>query len=263
MRGIYIGYKIGRHLLPDRLKNWLRRFGWLRRTDTFTWELPAPLSGYRMRGPGVFGTYIEEPYETFVVRALTCLIQPGWITVDVGAHLGYFTLLLARLVGEAGQVFAFEAHPENAQWLRENVILNELTKQVTVENLAVSDGRQTVVRLNAPLRYTCEWSIVRDSPVHHFLEIPAISLDQYFAQGPCVDFIKLDIEGAEYLALQGMCSLLDRDQPICLIELHAEEGQMAARFLKDMDYTLTDLNNRPIAGPVFPSHILAWPRGRD
>lgn len=263
MTWIYHTYKIGRHILPDRIKNWLRRFGWLRRVETAAWELREPLSGYRMRGPGVFGTYIEKPYETSVVQALTRLVRPGWTAVDVGAHLGFFTLLLAHLAGETGHVFAFEAHPENARWLRENMILNGLINQVTIENLAVSDGRQTVVRLNAPLHYTCEWSIVRDSPVHRFLKIPAISLDQYFAQGPQVDFIKIDIEGAEYLALQGMRFLLNRDRPVCLVELHGEEGQMAALYLGDVGYVLTDLSSQPVLRPPFPSHIIAWPQDRD
>ena len=67
-----------------------------------------------MKGPGVFGTYVERSYEPSVTWALVRLIRPGWACVDVGAHLGYFTLLLAHLVGKVGKVFAFEAHPENA-----------------------------------------------------------------------------------------------------------------------------------------------------
>jgi FkbM family methyltransferase len=213
-----------------------------------------------MKGPGVFGTYLEKPYEPMVAQALCRLIQPGWVCADVGAHLGYFTLLLAHLVGEEGHVFAFEARPENCRWLEENIALNRLTARVTVENLAVSDGSQTFVYLNAPAYYTTEWSIVRASPVHRSLEVQAIALDQYFAKGPHVNFIKMDIEGAEYLALQGMRRLLQRDRPISPIELHGEEGQMAAELLNGSEYTLTDLEGQPIAGPVFPSHILARPR---
>ena len=179
MKGFPAFYRLLRHLLPDSLKDRFRKLGWFRSVDDLIWDLPGPLSGYRMKGPGVFGTYVEKPYEPLVAQALCRLLQPGWVCVDVGAHLGYFTLLLAHLVGEAGHVFAFEAHPENVRWLQENVDLNTLTGRVTVENLAVSDSSEKVVQLNAPLHYTCEWSIVRTSPVHHFLEIPAISLDQY------------------------------------------------------------------------------------
>jgi FkbM family methyltransferase len=256
-------YHIGRRVFPVWFKGWLRKRGWLRRTDTVVWRLPAPLTEYQMTGPGVFGTYIDEPYEPLVVQVLTRLIQPGWTALDVGAHLGYFTLLLAHLVGEAGTVFAFEAHPENTQWLRENVALNELGRQVIVENLVISDGRQAVVRLNAPRHYTNMWSVIRDSPVGRSLEVQAMALDQYFAQGPHVDIIKVDIEGAEHMALQGMCQLLRRDRPICLVELHGAEGQMAARFLNERGYTLTDLDGYPISSPVFPSHVLAYPEEKD
>jgi len=138
--------------------------------------------------------------------------------------------------------------------------LNGLTARVTVENLAVTDGSQPMVQLNAPAYYSSEWSIVRASPARRFLEVRAVALDHYFVQGPRVHFVKMDIEGAEYLALQGMRRLLQRDRPICLIELHGEEGQMAAQLLNGSEYTLTDLEGQPIAGPVFPSYILARPR---
>lgn len=253
-------FRLIRHILPQRVKCVLRRSELLNRMDHVAWELPPPLSGLRMTGPGVFGTYIERPYEPDVTRALMQRVQPGLTCVDIGAHLGYFTLLLAHLVGETGHVIAFEALPENARWLRENIILNGFAGRVTVENLAVADGKKRTVRLNAPLHYTCEWTIVRPSPVHHSIEVPAICLDEYFARGPAVNFIKMDIEGAEYLALQGSRSLLRRDRPLCLVELHGEEGLMAAQFLQEMGYQVEDVEGRPLSDPPFPRHILAQPR---
>ncbi len=253
-------FRLLRHIFPQRVKGALRHSGLLDRMDRVAWELPPPLSGLRMKGPGVFGTYVEKPYEPDVIRALMQRVRPGWTCVDIGAHLGYFTLLLAHLVGETGHVIAFEALSENARWLRENIILNGFASRVTVECLAVTDGEQRTVRLNAPLHYTSEWSIVRPSPVHHSIEVPATCLDEYFARKPAVDFIKMDIEGAEYLALQGSRFLLQRDRPLCLVELHGEEGQMAAQFLQEIGYQVGDLEGRSLSGPPFPRHILAWPR---
>lgn len=251
---------LGRRIVPQSLKVLLRRTGAFCHLDDISWELPTPLQGLRMKGPGVFGTYIERLYEPDVTGALMERVRPGWICVDVGAHLGYFTLLLASLVGDTGRIFAFEALPENAFWLRGNVALNGFAARVSVENLAVTDGRQPVVRLNAPPHYTSEWSIVRSSPIHHSIEVRAACLDEYFARGPKVDFIKMDIEGAEYLALQGSRSLLQRDRPSCLIELHGEEGQMAAQFLVEIGYRLESLEGQSLFGPPFPHHILAQPR---
>lgn len=73
----------------------------------------------------------------------------------------------------------------------------------------------------------------------------------------------MDIEGAEYLALQGMRHLLQRDRPVCLVELHGEEGQKAIQFLIQSAYVLTDLEERTIAGSDWPSHMLAWPKKGD
>ncbi|MCS7287388.1 MAG: FkbM family methyltransferase [Anaerolineae bacterium] len=249
-----------RHVLPHGLKQALKGWVVLRLIDDLVWELPPPLSGLKMKGPGVFGTYVEKPYEPEACQILMSLICPGWKCVDVGAHLGYFTLLLAHLVGDTGHVFAFEALPENARWLRENIALNGFTLRVTVENVAVSDGKQPFVRLNAPLYYTSEWSIVRPSPIHRSIEARAICLDAYFVQGPGLDFIKIDIEGAEFMALQGSQTILLRDRPFLLIELHGDEGQRAAHFLLEMGYRIEDLKGQVFSGSPFPSHIFARPK---
>ncbi len=250
-------FRLVRHIFPRRARYALRRLGLMTWMDSTPWRLPHPLAGLRMKGPGVFGTYIERPYEPEVSSALVNLIQPGWICVDIGAHIGYFTLLLAHLVGEGGHVFAFEALPENARWLRENVAINGFTARVTVENMAVTDGQTSTIRLHAPPHYTTEWSIVRPSSDRRSVEIRATCLDEYFAHRPKVDFIKMDVEGAEYLALQGGRTVLYRDRPLCLIELHGEEGQLAAQFLMELRYQIEDLRGSPSMGLPFPRYILA------
>ena len=59
----YYFHRFGRRLLPVSLKGWFRRHGWFRHSDSIVWELPAPMSGYVMTGPGVFGTYVDRSYE--------------------------------------------------------------------------------------------------------------------------------------------------------------------------------------------------------
>ncbi len=250
-------YRIAKQVLPIQLKNQLRKQGWFQKTDLTVWKLPPPLTGYQMQGPGIFGTYVNKPYEPLIAKTILELTEKDWTLLDVGAHLGYFTILLAHSAGENGKVFAFEALSSNSEWLYKNLSLNGLINRVTVENLAVTDGNQSIVRLNKPQYYTNTWSIIRNSSVNDFVEVEAISLDKYFDNKSQINFLKMDIEGAEYLALQGMYELLKRDRPICLVELHQEEGQMAARFLKKIGYTLTDLNNNICNTSIFPSHIVA------
>jgi FkbM family methyltransferase len=219
--------------------------------------LAEPLAGHCMRldwrshKAYVFGTY-----EWGVVRGIQESVEPGHTAVDAGAHIGYFTLLLAKRVGEQGKVIAFEPWPENCQALRENVALNGY-RNVVVENKAVG-GRSTRVTLrpgrDGPL--PCTGSIGSDEG----LEVHSVSLDDYFGErGEKVSFVKMDIEGAEADALEGARATLDRHRPVLLIELHGfdpcGERHPALSKLADSAYHFDFLSS-----PGVQVHILARPR---
>ena len=77
-------------------------------------------------------------YEPFITAFVKDMIKEGDIVIDIGAHIGYYTLLFSKLVGKTGKVFAFEAHPDNFTLLKQNVETNGYTN-VVVENKAVSN----------------------------------------------------------------------------------------------------------------------------
>ena len=79
--------------------------------------LPRALAGFKMQG-GVPRQYRDGSYELPVCALISNLVQPNWHCVDAGAHLGYFSLLLAKKVGTGEKITAFEAHPENARRLK-------------------------------------------------------------------------------------------------------------------------------------------------
>jgi len=93
-----------------------------------------------MRGSSALGAYVEGRYEPKVLDTILRLVQPRCVCVDVGAHIGYFTLLLAKLVAEDGRAIALDAHPEDAEKVRSNVEINSYGPRVQVENMAVSDA---------------------------------------------------------------------------------------------------------------------------
>jgi len=256
----YLLYSFIHYLLPNSTKHRLRTtnlFIWI---DQVSWELPAPLLGYRMKGPGVFSSMITRPYEPLVAQTICRLVQPGWICVDIGAHFGYFTLLMAHLAKTHGHVFSFEAHPSNFYWLQRNIELNKISDKVTLINLAITDGKHSFVSLYAPKYYTTEFSIIRkEINKSNAIEVRATSLDQFLPKEQNINFVKMDIEGAEYIALQGMVHILRTKRPICLIELHGEEGQKAKSFLQQYNYILTDLEMKPLTDSTLTSHILAQP----
>jgi FkbM family methyltransferase len=157
---------------------------------------------------------IWEPFETEIVKRE---VKRGDVVLDVGANIGYYTLLLARLVGETGKVYAFEPDAANFALLEKNVRVNRYQNVVLV-NKAVSN-KTDKVKL-----YICDINM-GDHRLFEFpgqnrraVEIETISLDEYFRDYTGkVDFIKMDIQGAEGAALEGMAGLLARFPQVKLL----------------------------------------------
>ena len=148
-------------------------------------------------------------------------VKKGMTVLDLGAHIGYYTLMAARLVGTEGTVFAFEPDPKNFSLLERNVALNGY-KNVTLVQKAVSD------KTGAARFYldTESWGHSL-SPIERSLEsisVSTICLDQFIPEGTVVDFIKINIEGAEGRAIRGMERLLGKgDTKAIMIDFHLEE----------------------------------------
>ena len=143
--------------------------------------LAKPLEGHRMRlhwgldKRFVFGT--KEPH---VVEAIQRVVRPRQLAVDVGAHVGYFTLLVAKQVGPSGKVVAFEPNPNIFEILKENVALNGY-RNVILENKAVADQPgQVELRLSGRSPFDGIDSIVSDPGPGPRIKVLAVRLDDYF-----------------------------------------------------------------------------------
>lgn len=120
-------FKLGRHL-PE-LARALGRPMVKRYFELRGFPLAGALAGCRMRGE-LIASYCEGIYEPEICQTIMRIVEPGWVCVDAGAYVGYYSLLLAKLVGERGRIIAFEAHPKNAEQLRSNVRINGYETQV-------------------------------------------------------------------------------------------------------------------------------------
>lgn len=154
-----------------------------------------------------------EPFETELVMRT---VRPGDTVLDVGANVGYYTLIFARLVGPHGRVFAFEPDPQNFDLLRRNVRANGYAN-VTLEQKAVADSAGALALYRNPANKgdhrTYDAGGGREA-----VEVGAVALDDYFASlDGRVDLIKMDIQGAEERALAGMLKLLGRNPGVRLI----------------------------------------------
>jgi len=172
-------------------------------------------------------------YEPHLQYALDKSVEPGWVAYDVGANIGYISILLARLTGEKGKVYAFEALPTNIDRLRKNLELNGLLDRVTIVPAAVVDAPKQVNFLVGPSdgMGKVDGSAGRQEAIYsEIIRLSGVSLDHFvFEQdNPRPQVIKMDIEGGEVLALIGMQRILREIRPLILIELHGFEAARTA-----------------------------------
>jgi len=172
-------------------------------------------------------------YEPELLATLVDLVKPGWVAYDLGANIGYISLLLARLAGQDGRVVSFEALPSNLERLRLNLRLNALEQSVTVVPGAVGDSTQPVQFLVGPSGGTgkAQGSAGRQELAYsQVISVPGIVLDEFvFALGnPPPALVKVDIEGGEVLALPGMRRILAEARPLVCLELHGPESAHVA-----------------------------------
>lgn len=163
-------------------------------------------------------------WEPGVTRALLRLVRPGHRIVEVGANVGWYSLLFAAGVGPAGSVTAFEANPRTVDLLRRTLAANGYAG-VRVVPLAVADapGRVTLHRLarqqgsSSLYPFTAAELAVWDDTVTP-LAVEATSLDAFLGNdGPPIDLVKIDAEGAEPAILAGMTRLLARSPRVQLV----------------------------------------------
>ncbi len=157
---------------------------------------------------------IEGIYEQFETELVKKEIKRGDVVLDIGAHIGYYTLIFARLVGGDGKVFAFEPDPTNFALLKKNVEMNGYKNVILIQK-AVSN-KPGKLKL-----YLCE-----DNDVDHriynshdgreSIEIEAIRLDDYFRDyDGRIAFIKMDIQGEE--GGGGMSNLLKKNKNVKIV----------------------------------------------
>jgi FkbM family methyltransferase len=143
-----------------------------------------------------------EPETTKIVKEL---VKEGDTCVDVGASIGYFTLLMGRLVGKTGQVIAVEPVPIQHPYLATNIIVNGLKDRVKIYNVAASDKVEDKEMFTAALLKGT------NTKVH------CIPLDDILAELPKVDFIKMDIDGSESQALKGLEKTIEKNPNLKMI----------------------------------------------
>lgn len=192
------------------------------------WWLPAS-RGKLLRI--YLGTY--EPEQTGLFERH---VRPGDTVLDVGAHVGYYTVLSAVLAGPSGAVWSFEPNPTNAGFLRRHVEINGLA-QVRVEQAAVSDAAGTA-----------RFDFGTGSGTGHLssegaIEVRTLRLDDVCAaHGIVPRAIKIDVEGAEAAVLEGGVKTIESARPVIFLSTHGPEPHAACvAWLRGRGYALAPI----------------------
>ena len=184
------------------------------------------LKGFRMRVDWkMHRAFAYGSWEPEVVEVIQEYVKPGMTVLDIGAQSGYFSLLLSKIVGPSGKVIAFEPLPANFRVLEENVRLNGRTN-ISVRQEAVGEHSGEMSFEFPSNEPTLIAGPLLDGDSQGIFDVKGISLDDMFAANHVqVDFIKMDVEGAEVDVLRGAVKLLEFSHPDMLIELHNMEKQ--------------------------------------
>ncbi len=195
--------------------------------------------------------------EVPVQEALRRTIAPGAVVWDAGAHIGFFTLLAARLAGPEGRVVAFEPVAENAAVIDDAAARSGLTERIEVRQQAlgaVSGRERLLVVGESGWSHLASRGNVADVTATRDVEV--VAPDD--VPGPAPDVIKLDIEGSEVEALRGAQRLLREVRPVLVIELHGTNAEIAA-LLGDAGYVLENLEGPEPVADAGAVRVLARP----
>jgi FkbM family methyltransferase len=202
----------------------------------------------------------ERPLQDALQRE----VKPGATFFDIGANVGFVTILAARLVGPSGRVVAFEPVPANVAAIRENLELNGID-WVDVRQTAVgrSSGSATFI-VSDVSAFSRLASVSVPSGARESIEVAVSSIDELMSSGalPAPDVVKLDVEGAELEAIEGMRRTFGEHQPVLLCEVHDCNAEYV-ELMRGLGYETTNLDEDvPVELGHRNAHTLARPQAR-
>ena len=186
----------------------------------------------------------SQYHEPHLTNQFISLIKEGDIVFDVGSLIGYFTCLASELVGEKGEVHAFEIDKDCMPLIEKSLVLAK-HKNATIHHVAVCDHKGKE-RMTQTVRLKLG-EMLSNKEEKTSIEIDATTIDHFVKEnGVSPDLIKIDVEGSEFRVIKGMQQLLLKGKVKLLIEIHVKKLQQfynvhykeLIQFLHDMDYIL-------------------------
>jgi FkbM family methyltransferase len=208
------------------------------------------IDGLRITGHvALHSAYLDElggtSREQYTTELFTAAATPGSTVVDVGAHLGYFTLLAARAVGPSGRVLSIEPNLQTLPLLRHNVADNGFEDRVMIFDQALSGRAGRTSFYLSPAGDTS--SLHQQDPGDQLVEVDAVTLDELVGEPGLLSAIKIDVEGAELEVLEGMPRVLNgASASLCVfLECNPSALRRAGRTPAQLLAALRELQLQP------------------
>lgn len=220
--------------------------------NLLAWQDPVLLADAQIEVRGVGHFFVRSrcddlwhvlPWrEQVVVKTVKDRLQKGNVFIDAGANIGFYTILASRIVGDSGRVLAIEMMPDTASILRQHLVLNQTTN-VTVIEKALSDTTGQTITARVHKGHYGQASIA--GVIHgdaRAVSVSTITLSQVLDELTRVSLMKMDLEGAEYMALRGAGDALARVDTICFEQWQADSK--VANQLRDAGFIVSAIDGR-------------------
>jgi FkbM family methyltransferase len=207
------------------------------------------------------GALASGNLEFSVQEALVRRLERGAVMYDIGANLGFFSLVAARLVGPDGRVYAFEPAPDNATAIARNAGLNQLENIVVIPRAVSASAGTARLQVVDDQSWSCLEEFGEHPNTERVLEVSTVAIDDLVATGelPPPALVKIDVEGAELAVLEGMAATIERHRPAIVCELHGTHAAFAVAMAKHR-YRVVNLEGpEPIDRDRSSHHALGLP----
>jgi FkbM family methyltransferase len=200
--------------------------------------------------------YLEGNYELAVWRVLQLHLKPGTIFYDIGAHIGLFSLIAARVLGVQGSVFVFEPDPSNLRRIKEHASRNQLDALGIIPKAAwLTDGRMKFQR--ACFQSSMNRGAIAEDNLaggESTIEVETVTLDSFGREHPLPSIIKIDVEGSEAAVLRGSEGIFRSAKPVVICEIHhAQAASDVTHWLEVRGYVFEWVED----WEQFPRHLFA------
>jgi FkbM family methyltransferase len=207
-------------------------------------------------------------YELPVQKALTRYLQPGAVFYDIGANVGFFSIIAAKLVGNTGRVYAFEPVPENVTTIQRNIELNCLTNVTVIDKAVSSSSGQAELLLAHHIGGAVLATAAMPPDLKGKMLVETVTIDALLERIPLKPptIVKIDVEGAEIDVLSGMIQTIQTFKPVILYEvddndrsIFEHKSQELATLMASLDYRITGLEDSYPGSQWHVGHTVAVP----